>query len=163
MQTLATATTRQFRPAPVVPHALLKHRDPLDGLSALDRERFHRFGWGPQVTPRFPTIISAIDHQMATRPKAVAAEHDGAWITYGELDAMANRLANVLHAQGVRAGDAVCLRVDLGAGLWLGGTACGGDCHGADGSRNQNSRTAYGSRDKSASASGNGCSASGSG
>ena len=109
MQTLATATTRQFWPAPVVPHALLKHRDPLAGLSALDRERFHRFGWGPQVTPRFPTIISAIDHQMATRPKAVAAEHDGAWITYGELDAMANRLANVLHAQGVRAGDAVCL------------------------------------------------------
>lgn len=109
MQTLATAQIERFRQANVVPHGHPKIRDPLSTLTSQEREWFHRFGWGPQVAPRFPTIISAIDHQIATRPEAVAAEHEGTQVTYGELDAAANRLANMLYAQGVRAGDAVCL------------------------------------------------------
>jgi amino acid adenylation domain-containing protein len=81
----------------------------LSGLNPLDQERFLRFGWGPQVTPRFPTMIAAINAQMRLQPQAVAAQWQGEEITYGELDRAANRLAHVLAQHGVKRGDAVCL------------------------------------------------------
>ncbi len=109
MQNLAIANAPHFQSLDSVTHDLLKRQDPLSALSPLDRQQFHRFGWGPRVAPRFPTIIAAIDHQMAMHPEAVAAEHEGEQITYGALNAAANRLANVLYAHGVRRGDAICL------------------------------------------------------
>lgn len=109
MQHLAPANAPRFRPLDGVSPALLRRHDPLEALSPQDRQSFHRFGWGPRVTPRFPTIIAAIDHQTAAQPQAVAAEHQGRQMTYGALDVAADRLADLLHAHGVRRGDAVCL------------------------------------------------------
>lgn len=90
-----------------------KHDQPLipalAGLSTIDQERFLAFGWGPEIAPRFPTMIAAIDAQMRAQPDAIAAECAGDCITYGTLDRAANRLAHRLAALGVKRGDAVCL------------------------------------------------------
>ncbi|MCT4607748.1 MAG: AMP-binding protein [Pelagimonas sp.] len=81
----------------------------LSALSAVDQQRFLDFGWGPEVAPRFATMIAGINAQMRQQPQAIAAEWEGETITYGALDRAANRLAHVLAAQGVTRGDAVCL------------------------------------------------------
>lgn len=109
MQDLATADGGRFQPLPGSAINLARSDDPLGALSPRDRQLFHEFGWGARLAPRFGTMIAAIEHQMATRPEAIAAWHEGESLSYGALDAAANRVARVLHAHGVRRGDAVCL------------------------------------------------------
>ncbi len=109
MQDFATGFETAFSPLDDSISALRPPTDPLADLAPQDRRRFRDFGWGPREKPRFATIIGAIDHQMSVRPDAIAAEHQGQSLTYGELNAAANRLASVLAAHGVRRGDAVCL------------------------------------------------------
>ncbi|MGP9551299.1 amino acid adenylation domain-containing protein [Halomonas sp. AOP42-D1-22] len=82
---------------------------PLTTLSPIDQQRFQHFGWGASINPRFHTLLEAINYQIATRPKAVAAEYQGQTLTYSQLDAAANQLALVLSSHGVQRGDVVCL------------------------------------------------------
>ncbi|KAI0648045.1 nonribosomal peptide synthetase 12 [Trametes meyenii] len=81
----------------------------LQHLSPQDRERFVRFGFGARQTAPFGCVHHAFEHHAAAQPYAVAVEHLGDTITYGELDRQANVLANHLRAEGVRPGVRVCL------------------------------------------------------
>jgi D-alanine--poly(phosphoribitol) ligase subunit 1 len=83
----------------------------LDDLSDHDRHLFRLFGWGPDVAVPHDRVHHAFERHAAAQPHAVAAEHRGATITYGELDRQANRLAARLAARGVRPGDNVALFV----------------------------------------------------
>ena len=112
MQNISLDSSRQsIRPAPTT---ALRHRNqpifsPLDRLSATDQRRFMQFGWGPQVTPRFATVLDGFHHFAAVQPKAIAATYAGQSITYGALDMAANGLAHRLAAQGVARGQVVCI------------------------------------------------------
>jgi amino acid adenylation domain-containing protein len=83
----------------------------LDRLSPIDRGLFGRFGWGADVPLPYTQVHHAVESWAAAQPNAVAAEHAGRSITYGELDRQADRLAAVLAAHGVRRGDQVALFV----------------------------------------------------
>jgi D-alanine--poly(phosphoribitol) ligase subunit 1 len=83
----------------------------LDRLSPADRRQFRQFGWGAAVPLPDSRIHHAIERWAASQPEAIAAEHLGRTITYGELDRQAGRLAAVLAAHGVRRGDNVALFV----------------------------------------------------
>ncbi|MGR3932291.1 amino acid adenylation domain-containing protein [Streptomyces sp. BRA346] len=85
--------------------------DPLRHLSGTDRRLFQRFGQGPATTPPCSLIHQAIERHATASPLAVAAEHLGETITYGELDRQAGRLAARLARLGVRPGDHVALFV----------------------------------------------------
>ncbi|WBB64424.1 amino acid adenylation domain-containing protein [Streptomyces sp. WMMC500] len=76
-------------------------------LPDADRRLFRQFGRGPASTPPYRLIHRPIEEHAAARPDAVAAEHLGETLTYGELDRHAERLAAVLTGCGVGAGDTV--------------------------------------------------------
>ncbi|MEU0803605.1 amino acid adenylation domain-containing protein [Streptomyces sp. NPDC005970] len=84
---------------------------PLHELSEDDRHLFQRFGRGPVAALPHACVHHAFERHAATDPFALAAEHLGATITYGELDRQANRLAAHLAGLGVRPGDHVALCV----------------------------------------------------
>ncbi|MGW7210235.1 amino acid adenylation domain-containing protein [Streptomyces sp. NPDC054837] len=84
---------------------------PLRHLTPRDQHLFHRYGFGPAVPVPDPLIHHAVERQAAAAPHAVAAEHLGTRITYGELDRHADALAARLIRQGVRPGDHVGLFV----------------------------------------------------
>ncbi|MAU01038.1 MAG: peptide synthetase [Anaerolineaceae bacterium] len=81
----------------------------LDNLSLLDQVLFERFGQGPRVPVPFATMHQAFEHFAGIQPEAIAVEHLGESITYGELDRQANRLAVRLAELGVQTGDHVAL------------------------------------------------------
>ncbi|PWI18560.1 peptide synthetase [Streptomyces sp. Act143] len=80
---------------------------PLRHLSPRDRHLFRAYGAGPAVPVPDPLLHRAVERRAAAAPHAVAAEHLGARITYGELDRYADALAARLIRQGVRPGDHV--------------------------------------------------------
>jgi D-alanine--poly(phosphoribitol) ligase subunit 1 len=80
---------------------------PLRSLPSGDRAQFRKFGHGPHATVPFGDLGRAIATQVARRPRAVALEHCGTSMTYGELDWRADRLAGLLVELGVRPGDRV--------------------------------------------------------
>ncbi|WP_369258951.1 amino acid adenylation domain-containing protein [Streptomyces sp. R35] len=84
---------------------------PLRDLTPHDQALFWRFGRGPAVAVPDPLIHRAVERQAAATPHAVAAEHQGATITYGELNRYADALAARLVREGVRPGDHVGLFV----------------------------------------------------
>ncbi|MDL4822134.1 non-ribosomal peptide synthetase [Actinomadura opuntiae] len=63
------------------------------------------------------TLPELFDASVARDPAAVAIAADGADLTYGELDARANRLARLLIARGVRPESPVAVLMDRGPGL----------------------------------------------
>ncbi len=81
----------------------------LQGLSLRDRQRFVSFGFGPDLAPRFDTILKGFVHFAQIQPDAIAAEHGPARITYGDLNNAANRMAGQLAQAGVKRGQVVCL------------------------------------------------------
>ncbi|MDX3311167.1 amino acid adenylation domain-containing protein [Streptomyces sp. NPDC054884] len=85
---------------------------PLRHLTARDQDLFWRYGRGPAVDVPDPLVHRAVERHAAVTPHAVAGEHRGATLTYGELDRYADALAArlVLH-EGVRPGDHVGLFV----------------------------------------------------
>lgn len=85
-----------------VPEALSK-------LSLFDRLLFEHFGQGPLVPVPHAAIHEAIAEQVRAHPQAVAVTHQGAALTYAELDRQANRLAAILADHGVTNGDSVGL------------------------------------------------------
>ncbi|MEM8861584.1 MAG: amino acid adenylation domain-containing protein [Chloroflexota bacterium] len=80
-------------------------------LNPTDQELFEKFGQGPVVTLPYDAIHRAFEAQARQRPDALAADHLGDAISYGELNRQANRLAAVLAQHGVSNGDAVSLFV----------------------------------------------------
>ncbi|GJF00264.1 nonribosomal peptide synthetase [Phanerochaete sordida] len=83
----------------------------ISSLSAEDASLFRRFGFGRREEPPFRCVHHAFEYHVRSNAGAVAAEHLGATITYGELDRRANALAHHLRAMGVRPGARVCLLV----------------------------------------------------
>lgn len=73
---------------------------------------FRAFGSGDRVAPRHAVIHAAFAEFVGRQPNAIAVRHGEAAISYGRLDAEANRLARILTEQGVRRGDAVALSLE---------------------------------------------------
>ncbi len=84
-------------------------RAAMRNLSPADQLLFEYFGQGPIVPAPFACIHHAFEAHAAAQPNAIAAEHAGATITYGELERQANRLALLLHQHGVQPGHNVAL------------------------------------------------------
>ncbi|WP_155058369.1 amino acid adenylation domain-containing protein [Streptomyces blattellae] len=84
---------------------------PLSHLSPQDRALFWQFGQGPEVPVPDTFVHRAVERRAAAAPDAVAAEHQGTTITYGELNRRADGLAARLVREGVRPGDHVGLFV----------------------------------------------------
>lgn len=89
-------------------------------LSDHDRQRFWQFGFGPIEAPRHTTIHRPIELHAISQPDAIAAEHEGSTITYGHLDAQADRLAALLLQLGVTPGDNVALFVQRSIPMLVG-------------------------------------------
>lgn len=92
----------------------------LGSLSPVDRDLFQAFGAGPSVVPTHDLVHRAVEARAAARPDDVAARHADDSITYGQLDAHAERLAAELIARGVRPGDAVGLFLERSIGMLVG-------------------------------------------
>lgn len=83
----------------------------LQHLTPDDRDLFRKFGHGPTVPVPDPFVHHAFARWAAADADAVAVEHEGSVITYGELDRRAAALAARLVREGVRPGDHVGLFV----------------------------------------------------
>ncbi|MFD9072976.1 amino acid adenylation domain-containing protein [Streptomyces lasiicapitis] len=83
----------------------------LSHLTPRDRRLFTEFGHGPAAPLPHTLVHEAFEHRAAATPHAVAAEHEGTRLTYGELDLRAERLTTLLVRMGVRPGDRVGLFV----------------------------------------------------
>ncbi|KAI0771248.1 nonribosomal peptide synthetase 12 [Trametes elegans] len=83
----------------------------LSSMSFEDQQLFTRYSFGARRRAPFGCVHHAFEHHAAAQPDAVAVEHLGETITYGELNKKANVLANHLRALGVRPGVRVCLLV----------------------------------------------------
>ena len=94
--------------------------NPLAQLEDVVRQRFRAFGWGPEVEPRFKTIIDGFHHFVHVQPNAIAAEQCGETITYEALNARANALVRLLRDRGVGHGDAVCLYLQRSIPMLIG-------------------------------------------
>ncbi|GAB2613286.1 hypothetical protein GCM10027168_52520 [Streptomyces capparidis] len=109
----ATAPGAGGRPWPAAPAAWPEPPDwrtaPLRHLPERDRRLFQLFGRGPARVVPYDCVHHAFERHAAARPLAVAAEHGGAAITYGELNRRADRLAAHLAGLGVGPGDNVAL------------------------------------------------------
>ncbi|MGW6932998.1 amino acid adenylation domain-containing protein [Lentzea sp. NPDC054927] len=81
----------------------------LRDLPPADRDLFEAFGAGPIRTPPFHHIHHAFETQAARRPHVTAVEHLGESLTYAQLDAKAELMAELLTRAGVRPGDRVGL------------------------------------------------------
>ncbi|KUO06068.1 amino acid adenylation domain-containing protein [Streptomyces caeruleatus] len=80
-------------------------------LTPHDRALFREFGYGPAVPVPDPFVHHAFERWAGTDADAVAVEHEGATITYRELNHRANAVAARLVREGVRPGDHVGLFV----------------------------------------------------
>ncbi|OJD34115.1 amp-binding enzyme [Diplodia corticola] len=79
------------------------------GLSEQDRALFNKYGRGQSLLRPFTLVHKAFEHFADIQSDHTAASHNGATITYGELDRQANRLGNLLVLQGLRPRQRVCI------------------------------------------------------
>jgi arthrofactin-type cyclic lipopeptide synthetase A len=70
--------------------------------------------------PKDSLICELFELQAAARPQAVAVVYEDGSLTYGELNARANRLAHYLVAQGVRPDDRVAICIERGMDMIVG-------------------------------------------
>ncbi len=84
-------------------------RSAMGNLSPRDQALFERYGQGDIAPVPFENIHHAFEAHVAAHPDAVAVQHLGENITYGQLDRQANRLAALLAQHGVQTGDNVGL------------------------------------------------------
>jgi amino acid adenylation domain-containing protein len=66
----------------------------------------------PATTALSAPFPQAFEHQAREAPTRPAVSHDGASVSYGELDAAANRIARLLAARGLKSGDRVGVFMD---------------------------------------------------
>ncbi|WP_037675823.1 amino acid adenylation domain-containing protein [Streptomyces griseus] len=84
---------------------------PLRHLTPHHQRLFRRYGHGPVVSVPDPLIHHAVERHATATPYAIAAEHQGESLTYGELNRYADAVAARLVREGVRPGDHVGLFV----------------------------------------------------
>ncbi|GMK38596.1 hypothetical protein PCCS19_16500 [Paenibacillus sp. CCS19] len=91
---------------------------PLFAVQMLTVEERHRMivGWNKtEVNNEEPqTIHHLIEEQARSNPGRIALHCSGETMSYGELNARANRIASLLRAQGVGTGDIVGLMIQRG-------------------------------------------------
>lgn len=92
----------------------------LSGLSPDEQEFVSRFGRGPSVPVPHSTVHGAFENVVDSHPSAIAATFGGKRITYGELDAAANRLATHLIDSGLRPKERVCIVVERSIEMLVG-------------------------------------------
>lgn len=92
----------------------------ISALSAEDQILFERFGQGEVVDLPFECIHHAFESMALKQPESIAAVHLGKSISYGQLNAQANRLALLLQQQGVKPGDHVALFVKRSLSMLVG-------------------------------------------
>ncbi|RSN45208.1 peptide synthetase [Amycolatopsis sp. WAC 04197] len=90
------------------------------GLDARDRLLFQQYGWGPACPVPGEAVHKAIERHAALVPSAIAVEHEGQVLSYGDLDRHADRLAAYLVGNGVRVGDHVALVLRRGIPMVVG-------------------------------------------
>lgn len=86
----------------------------LEALSQDERDSLLAISRGPQFEHEPVCVHTLVEQQVQATPDAVAVSGSDATLSYGELDANANRLASYLHSLGVTAGAPVgiCLPRD---------------------------------------------------
>lgn len=72
------------------------------------------------ITPADTTLHALFEAQAAAHPHAVAIMDEEGTLSYGDLNAAANQLANVLLARGIRSNDRVALCVKRGRAMAIG-------------------------------------------
>jgi len=87
-------------------------------LTAADRELLERVA-APAALPAGPTLIERIERQTTRSPDAPAVVQGGNRLTYGELNAAANRLSRWLCNSGVGCGDVVAVHLPRGRQLLI--------------------------------------------
>ena len=89
---------------------------PLSRLPILGATERHRilteWSGAERPYPEDQTVAARFAECAAKTPAAIAVIEGGERLTYGELDARANRVAHFLQSRGVRAGDFVGLRAE---------------------------------------------------
>ncbi|MDN5202580.1 amino acid adenylation domain-containing protein [Fulvivirgaceae bacterium BMA10] len=95
-------------------------REAFNNLSPSDQNLFEKFGQGPITSLPYYCIHHAFEERAMIDPDAVAAEHLGASITYGELNREANKLAVLLKKNGVSRGDNVALFLERSIPMLVG-------------------------------------------
>jgi non-ribosomal peptide synthetase component F len=78
-------------------------------LSPEDQKLFVQYGFGSEMAVPFGCVHHAFAHHAAAQPSAIAVEHLGDNITYGDLDVKSSRLARKLQSCDVRQGSRVVL------------------------------------------------------
>ncbi|HEX2202013.1 MAG TPA: amino acid adenylation domain-containing protein [Longimicrobium sp.] len=93
---------------------------PLSELKMVsEREERELLAWGTNVadSPRETTVVARFEAQAKAAPDAVAADFGDVRLTYGELNARANRVARHLRTLGVGPGARVGLATGHSAGM----------------------------------------------
>ncbi|WP_246791972.1 non-ribosomal peptide synthetase [Burkholderia perseverans] len=100
---------------------------PVNRLAVVTPEERARIAsWGaadaglPRDAAADSTIHARFEAQVERAPDAIAVVHEAERLTYGELNARANRLAHHLIARGVRPDDRVAICVERGLALVVG-------------------------------------------
>ncbi|MET7695826.1 amino acid adenylation domain-containing protein [Streptomyces sp. NPDC005483] len=86
-------------------------------LSEAERERTLAWGAGPLCEVAARTVPELFEVRVARTPAATAVVFGEVCLTYGELNARANRLARLLVGRGVAAGDRVAVVLERSADL----------------------------------------------
>ena len=76
----------------------------LADLTPEDLQLFVQFGVGESQQPPFECVHHAFESFAKSQPTAIAVEHLGKTITYGDLDISSSRLARKLQSNGVYQG-----------------------------------------------------------
>lgn len=92
----------------------------ISSLSVQDQILFTRFASGTTAIVSHHIVHEAFESQVDARPGSIAAQHDGSTITYAELEAQANRLANYLIDSGIKPKERVCLVVQRSFAMLVG-------------------------------------------
>ncbi len=79
--------------------------------TSVDQSKFIRFGQGDTIESPHKLVHDAFSKAAAENPSAVAVEHDGDQITYGELDLISTNLSRKLLSLGLCPRDRVVLLV----------------------------------------------------
>jgi amino acid adenylation domain-containing protein len=86
-------------------------------LTAAEVAELHRWSGVTAPVPAVGGVHELVSAQAAARPDAVALRSGGVWLSYGELEARANRLARYLRQVGVAREDLVGLCLPRGVDM----------------------------------------------